>query len=387
MDRATSSRPAPGRSRSSFGRECRLLRIVKSFCVGLLAVLCAGLALKAADASAIVGGEPAPPDRWPWMAALTDDPTDAFYGQFCGATVIGKRRLLTAAHCVYGERASGMTVLVGRSRLTASGGRAVPVTGISVAPAYQRLTGLDAAVVTVGEDLGVPAVALAGPADVGALAPGAPAWTIGWGRINPKVTANGGSYTADRLRQLSIPVVSDDDCERAYGGGSGTLTYRPAWELCAGAADSATGTCYGDSGGPLVVDSPAGWTQIGIVQSGDGCASPGYYDLFTRVDRIRAFALAAAPVIQPESVTPTRIRGRFATGRILRCVRGRFAGSPARYSAGWAWVSGKGEPTRLLNLSWRHRVTRMDRLHRLTCIVAAQNRGGVFSDMADPLVP
>jgi secreted trypsin-like serine protease len=31
------------------------------------------------------------------MAALLDDPGDAFYGQFCGATVIGKRRLLTAA--------------------------------------------------------------------------------------------------------------------------------------------------------------------------------------------------------------------------------------------------------------------------------------------------
>jgi secreted trypsin-like serine protease len=351
-------------------------------------VLGAALALGAADASAIVGGEPAPPDRWQWMAALINDPGDAASGQFCGATVIGKRRLLTAAHCVYSDRASGMNVLVGRSRLTDTGGRTVPVTGISVAPAYQgKAPGLDAAIVTVGEDLGVPAVTLAGPADVGGLAPGAPAWTIGWGRINPKVTPNGGAYTADRLRQLSVPVVGDDACERAYGTGSNGLSYRPNWDVCAGTADATTGTCYGDSGGPLVIESPAGWTQIGIVQGGDGCAALGYYDTFTRVDRIRAFALAATPTIQPESLSRTRIRGRFRTGHLLRCLRGRFKGSPAHYAAMWMWVSSDGDPTRFVGASWRHRVTRDDRRHHLTCTVVAQNRGGAYSEMAEPLAP
>jgi secreted trypsin-like serine protease len=357
----------------------------KTLRAALLAAICAGLALGAADASAIVGGEPAPPGRWPWMAALVDDPTDAFYGQFCGATVIGKRRLLTAGHCVLGERADKMMVLVGRSRLTERGGRQVPVTGISVFSGYQgKALGLDAAVVTVGEDLDVPAVALAKAQDVTALAPGASAWTMGWGRLNAKPTGAGGSYTADRLRQLSLPVVGDDACERAYGGGGVLLTYRPAWELCAGVGDAATGTCYGDSGGPLVIESPAGWTQLGIVQSGDGCASPGFFDLYTRVDRIRAFALAARPTIQPQSVSPTRIRGRFAAGRVLTCVRGGFAGSPARYGVAWTWVDDNGDPTRAVGGSWRHRVTRADRRHRLTCSVIARNAGGAFVEDATP---
>jgi hypothetical protein len=96
-------------------------------------------------------------------------------------------------------------------------------------------------------------VTLAGAQDVAALAAGAPAWTMGWGRIGGSGRdRGGGSYAADRLRQLSLPVVGDDACERAYGAGGDQLTYRPTWELCAGAGDAATGTCYGDSGGVFV---------------------------------------------------------------------------------------------------------------------------------------
>jgi trypsin len=359
----------------------------KTVGLALLTAFLAALALGAVDAAAIVGGEPAPPDRWPWMAALGDDPTDTFYGQFCGATVIGKRRLLTAGHCVYGERASGMNVMVGRSRLTEAGGQEVPVTGISVFRAYSELGyGLDAAVVTVGEDLKAPAVALAGRTDVAALEPGAPAWTLGWGQLGGQ-RASGGTYSADRLRQLALPVVGDDACERAYGAGGSSLTYRPAWELCAGAGDAATGTCYGDSGGPLVVESPAGWTQIGIVQSADGCASPGFYDIYTRVDRVRAFALASRLTIQPEAITPPRILGRFATGQVLTCVPGRYAGSPARYAAVWLWVTRGGQATHAAGRGFHHRVTPTDRRHRLTCLVGAHNDGGVFRSNAAPRVP
>jgi hypothetical protein len=136
-----------------------------------------------------------------------------------------------------------------------------------------------------------------------------------------------------------------------------------------------------------VVESPAGWTQVGIVQSGDGCASAGFFDLYTRVDRVRAFAIASRLTIQPESVSPTRIRGRFAVGRVVTCVRGRFIGSPARYAVGWMWVTPSGEPTRIIGRSWRHRVTRADRRHRVTCTVVAHNDGGTFAEQAEPLVP
>ena len=44
----------------------------------------------------IVGGRPADPNEWPWLAALVT-PGE---GQYCGATLISDTYVLTAAHCV-----------------------------------------------------------------------------------------------------------------------------------------------------------------------------------------------------------------------------------------------------------------------------------------------
>lgn len=45
----------------------------------------------------IVGGRPADPKEWPWMAALLRQGAI----QYCGGVLITNRHVLTAAHCVY----------------------------------------------------------------------------------------------------------------------------------------------------------------------------------------------------------------------------------------------------------------------------------------------
>src|SRR4051812_10024980 len=125
--------------------------------VGLLLVV-------ASPAAAIVGGEPAPPGRWPWMVALLRaGEGGAFKAQFCGGSLIAPRRVLTAAHCVEDDDAGDVSVLIGRDRLTGTGGRTIHVRRIDLFPRWQSeaAPGLDAAVLTLTADAGVAPVAIA----------------------------------------------------------------------------------------------------------------------------------------------------------------------------------------------------------------------------------
>jgi secreted trypsin-like serine protease len=334
-------------------------------------------ALSAAPAAAIVGGDPAPAGRWPWIVAILDaDNSDPFMAQYCGGTVIAPDRVLTAGHCVLDKQARDVVVLIGATRLSAHDGRRVGVRAISVFPGYagHRQRGLDAAVLELSAPAGVAPVALAAPGEEGLWPPATPAWTMGWGRLTAQRSPGDSEYYADRLRELSLPIVSDDACENAYGGGSAELPYRPAWTVCAGTGQAGTGSCYGDSGGPLVVGAPGGWLQVGILTGGDSCASPGYYDLYARTDRIAAFALAPHPAEQPDPVARPSVVGRFALGARVRCAPGRWRGSPPRLSVRWVRLDGRARHT--IDAGASHRLSARDLRHRLTCVVTARSRGG-----------
>jgi secreted trypsin-like serine protease len=273
------------------------MRITRFSTLSLLGATLTAVAL-APQAQAIVGGSTAPPGRWPFMAALVDRHEKPYWGQTCGGTVIAPRRILTAGHCVSGVKPGNLDVVVSRTRLTGSAGRRIHVTRISLFPGWvsKHQPGLDAAVLTLAGDAGVAPVALSAPGQEATWAPQTTAWVAGWGRLNATASPGDNYYYADRLRELSQPIVGDDACEGVYGAGNNGLIYRPEWSICTGDGLGLSGTCNGDSGGPLAVETPTGWLQVGIVEGGDACAAAGYYDLFTRVDRIRAFALGQLPV-------------------------------------------------------------------------------------------
>lgn len=342
----------------------------------------------ATTSKAIVGGSPAPEGRWPWMAAvLTADIRDVTEAQYCGGVVIARRRVLTAAHCVAERKADEVDVLIGRTRLSETGGRRLRVTGISVFPGYEsgRQASLDAAVLTLGADAGVPPVALARPGQDAAASPGTPAWTIGWGALNRRQSPGDNWYYADRLRELQVPVQGDDACENAYGIGAVNIPYRPAWVRCAGAADGRSGACFGDSGAPLVVGGPGSWLDVGILIGGDSCASRGYFDLYARVDQISAFALGAAMTSRPEPVGRPRIAGRLAVGGRVLCRRGRWHGSRARFTVRWGRLGDRSH--RVLGRHTAYRLSRRDVRSGVTCAITAANHGGHTTVVARPLRP
>ena len=319
------------------------------------------------------------------VAVLDTSAPDAASGQFCGGVVIGRRRVLTAGHCVVDAGTRDIAVLVGRTRLSDGQGQRLPVTAISVFPGFvtNEQPGLDAAVLTVGADIGVAPVALARPGQDAAWAPGTPAWTMGWGLLNARRSPGGSRYYADRLHELQVPVQSDDACENAFGLGWIDFPYRPAWLLCAGTAAGDTGPCNGDSGGPLVVGSPGAWLDVGVLSGGDSCAARGYFDLYARVDRISDFALGAALAVQPDPLAGPRVIGRAVAGARVRCTHGRWRGSPAHFSVRWAR---RGAPAgTVIGRGATHRLSRRDARSGVSCAVTATNRGGHVTVIAPAL--
>ena len=341
------------------------------------------LATAASPADAIVGGTPAAPDRWPWMAALLDASNrNVPWAQYCGAAVIGRRRVLTAAHCVTGVRARDLDVLVGRTRLSVPGGRRLGVESVSVYPGFtsRREESLDAAIIVLDEPAGVPPLAIARPGQEALFAPGTEAWTMGWGALYAHKTPGRHVFFADRLRELRLPVQGDDACETAYGIGFFRYPYRPEWVLCAGTGDGAAGTCKGDSGGPLVVRSGDSWVDVGILSGGDGCASRGFYDLYTRVDAISEFALRPDVVARPEPERRPRVVGALVRGRRLRCSRGHWAGDAARFAYRWTRAGGRSDA--VLGRRPAYRLKRGDARAGLRCEVTAANAGGRMTAVA-----
>ncbi|XP_049271208.1 clotting factor C-like [Rhipicephalus sanguineus] len=114
----------------------------------------------------------------------------------------------------------------------------------------------------------------------------------GWGQTETR------SY-ADVLRQAVIPVVSAQECERAYLEDR-FLRAVTSYMFCGGYVKGGIDACTGDSGGPFVfvdesvVDKRV-WVLEGIVSWGGprGCGVPNHFGGYTKVaafiEWIRAF--------------------------------------------------------------------------------------------------
>jgi hypothetical protein len=231
----------------------------------------------------IVGGKAAADGEYPWMVALVDPAEpDNYDALFCGGSLIHPRWVLTAAHCVEGQRAEDIEVVVGATDLDDPGdGQRIAVAEVIIAPGYNAYTSdSDFALLR----LEAPASGTLMPLldDPALAAPGVLATVIGWGD-----TTNGRGNYPTRLQEVDVPVV-DLAVANASAEYEGTLTENM---LPAGFAEGGKDSCSGDSGGPLMVPSPLapGWMQAGVVSFGAGCALPDVYGIYTRIGNFRDF--------------------------------------------------------------------------------------------------
>ena len=293
----------------------------------LLTALAALLSLTAltGPATAVVGGGPADPAAWPYMAAIYQQNDKTIWqSQFCGGTVVAPRLVVTAAHCLWNKAGAPMhdqstlRVRVGDPKLDGTVGTSAGVVAIARPPAAEPPYRPDIAVITLDQDLPVQPILVSGDSRW-ALRAGAPAWTAGWGLLQEE------GASAETLQDVKLRTLAPGMCK--------TLVGATAFEVCAGEPlIGGTDSCQGDSGGPLT-----GWGYdrreylVGVVSNGFGCARAFLPGLYTRTD----FAPVAA-WLESQGVPVVRDTGGSkgpSTKPVVRVLGGTIrAGKPLRVS-------------------------------------------------------
>ena len=124
---------------------------------------------------------------------------------------------------------------------------------------------------------------------------------MGWG-----LTSDNAMTVSPTLQTGAVKVQSNVACS----GVRTSVSFSPAYDLCAAADSFSPSACHGDSGGPLVASTAGGPVEIGIVSYGTSGTCGQGPDFYTRASSIQAWAAsitggtAAPPPFVPAFSAP-----------------------------------------------------------------------------------
>ncbi|CAH2041746.1 unnamed protein product, partial [Iphiclides podalirius] len=239
--------------------------------------------------SRIVGGVQAPPGYAPHMAALIFG--DTFKGLICGGSIVSKRHILTAAHCIDpmvmwgGQLYPSFRAVVGSNRWD-SDAIVAKFSHYVNHPEWDWSTiKNDIGILYLTEELNLSSTVAVIALSFKWIDGGEKSYATGWGRL--------GAWDPipDYLQLLYLETISSKECAEGireastWWGSSPPLD--PKVEICTFHSPG-HGMCNGDSGSALVSQKTG--HQTGIVSWGFPCAR-GAPDVFVRISGFKEFLL------------------------------------------------------------------------------------------------
>ncbi|XP_023033673.2 uncharacterized protein LOC6646261 isoform X1 [Drosophila willistoni] len=229
----------------------------------------------------IVGGDDAGFGSFPWQAYIR------IGSSRCGGSLISRRHVVTAGHCVARATPRQVHVTLGdyviNSAVEPLPAYTFGVRRIDVHPYFKftpQADRFDVSVLTLERTVHfMPHIAPICLPEKNEDFLGKFGWAAGWGALNP-----GSRLRPKTLQAVDVPVIENRICERWHRqNGINVVIYQEM--LCAGYRNGGKDSCQGDSGGPLMHEKNGRWYLIGVVSAGYSCASRGQPGIYHSVSK------------------------------------------------------------------------------------------------------